>query len=314
MEMSMVRRASVAAMALAVATWAAKDARADGLTLLPDEPAGITVTGGGVGGAATTSDGETGFDPYVHASWTVSESHVEVQVEQNTSGVSVPIPLATGSFVFTVDAPLTYTVSGAHAYFPAIPGTSAFGISDYIVSLKDVTADDYLFANSLLSSLSSEGSYEVGVPGDGIFLEGSTVGTLVPGHVYELFFWVQTFADNETVALAAESVFRLDVAPLDAEQLAELAEDLAFGLEAIDLADVLAPNAASAAGRLASLVSRVEDAAEAIAAGNDAAAVALLTSVRDRIDGDPTPADWLAPSAAQEALLEQVDALIAALD
>ncbi len=388
------------------------DARAGGLTFLADDPAGVFASAGpsgGVGGAATIVDGQFGFDDALKsvAAWDVSPSALELAVDQRT-GTEGPLPvcLANGTFVFTVDSPQTYTLSGHYAYGPAVEGTGAFGLGDAIVDLQDATTGEYLFRNSLTGPASTSTTFVLGEhtgdPNDA--LEGSLVGTLVPGRVYHLFFWVQTVNFQGGPAVAGEAVVRLDVAALDTdgdglsdaledelgsdpevadtdgdgledgeehalgggdcpdllvadsdgdtlldgaevgsgtdacasdtdgdgapdaldpsptvpgattEQLVELAGSIAAGLAELPLSEFVAPTARSAAQRRASLVARVEDAAAAIAAGDELAASELLLSVRVRIDGDPTPTDWLAPSAEQAALLARVDALLALLD
>ena len=116
-----------AAVALVIAAWVARDSRADGLTFLPDPPAGVSLGPVAANGAATTTDGSTSFDTGSQAesvSWTVSSSHLELSIDQRTDQV-VPECRATGAFVFTVDAPLTYTISGSYAYFPYVDGSGA---------------------------------------------------------------------------------------------------------------------------------------------------------------------------------------------
>lgn len=95
--------------------------------------------------------------------------------------------------------------------------------------------------------------------------------------------------------------------------LEETARALAAFLGSLDPALVDAPNANAAVARLNVLANHAQHAANKIAQGNTGAAAVLLANLRDRIDGDPTPPDWLLPSAERDLVLVAVESLIALL-
>lgn len=74
------------------------------------------------------------------------------------------------------------------------------------------------------------------------------------------------------------------------------------------------PNSNAKAGRQNSLANRATEAAGFIAAGDIQSAIDVLTSLLQKIDGQPSPPDWMDPSAPATTLLaEQVGDLIALL-
>lgn len=85
---------------------------------------------------------------------------------------------------------------------------------------------------------------------------------------------------------------------------------LAEDIEATDLSLFSGPNNNAKKGRRNSLANRVRNAANAAASFDSNAAEALLTSVRERIDGQSPPPDWMPPSVPQSTLLAELDLLL----
>lgn len=73
------------------------------------------------------------------------------------------------------------------------------------------------------------------------------------------------------------------------------------------------PNANCNTGRRNSLASRVNEAANAIAAGDTQSAIALLTCVLTKVDGEEPPADWMDDSPEKTALYDEIILLLSLL-
>lgn len=92
-------------------------------------------------------------------------------------------------------------------------------------------------------------------------------------------------------------------------------EDACRELETVTLPGLVrglfnGPNANANKGRRNSLANRAANAANSIAAGNYAQAIAELESLLDKIDGVTPPPDWISPSLEQAALAAEVALLI----
>lgn len=312
----LVRTTSVVAIVSISAVCSAGEARADGVTYLPDDPAFVFAGAdelAGVSGAAVAVDGQLSVGSVGDSTnvWTLAPNALELEFQHLSTTQVLPQIITQGAFVFRADATQSYAISGGHAYEATAPG--GFGDTFLIVRFFDATTQTSLFANTLAAAPSAGRSFEIGDPT--FFLEGSQTGRLVDGHVYRLEFDIfTTNFNNGTPPIAAEGAIRLSVTPLTTQELADLAQELAEALGSVPLSNVDAPNANSAAGRLGSLVDRVEHAVDAIESGDGNSARAQLRAVRERLDGNPTPKDWLLPSATQAALLAEIDVLLELLD
>ena len=98
--------------------------------------------------------------------------------------------------------------------------------------------------------------------------------------------------------------------PLTQGALAALVSSGALEIEDIPLEDFAAPNNNAARGRRNSLASRVRNAAKAIDAGDLPIARSLLESVFSRMDGDPSPNDWVLSTDDTAQAAESVQLLI----
>jgi probable HAF family extracellular repeat protein len=107
----------------------------------------------------------------------------------------------------------------------------------------------------------------------------------------------------------------LDPSPLEAgataSELEEWATDLSSEVFDLPTSIVAAPNANAGAGRLHTLAVKIRAAGKALSLGHSETALNLLASVRGRLDGESNPEDWLAESLTQDALLREIDALMA---
>ena len=87
---------------------------------------------------------------------------------------------------------------------------------------------------------------------------------------------------------------------------------LADLVDSFDLGLFSGPNTNANSGRRNSMSSRVRNVANAIAQGNNTAAVALLNTVLAQVDGEGSD-DWMFPSANRDALFNCLLSLIAVL-
>ena len=90
----------------------------------------------------------------------------------------------------------------------------------------------------------------------------------------------------------------------------EEARDVATAVGSLDLASFSGPNNNARAGRQNSLANRANEAADLIAADDTAGAIEVLNSLLSKVDGNPTPPDWMDPSLEKTALADRVQALI----
>ena len=92
--------------------------------------------------------------------------------------------------------------------------------------------------------------------------------------------------------------------------LAALTLSVAGDVIALDVGEFLGPNSNAQKGRRTALANNLQEAATAIANGNDDAAVASLMMVLNKIDGAATPPDWMPESEDRDSLYADVQALI----
>ncbi len=91
----------------------------------------------------------------------------------------------------------------------------------------------------------------------------------------------------------------------------DLANDVIPGL---DLGNFTGPNNNANQGRRNALANKAQSAANFIAAGDYASAIAELESLLEKIDGIEPPPDWIADSQEKTDLREEVELLIALLE
>ena len=86
--------------------------------------------------------------------------------------------------------------------------------------------------------------------------------------------------------------------------LAEMADELAVAIDALDLDLFDAPNTSAAAGRRGSMANHADHAADRFDSGRARQAITQLERILDRLDGASRPRDWLFASPEQGALLD----------
>jgi hypothetical protein len=86
--------------------------------------------------------------------------------------------------------------------------------------------------------------------------------------------------------------------------LAEMADELALTIDALDLDLFDARNSSAAAGRRGSMANHADHAADRFDSGRARQGITQLERVLDRIDGASRPSDWLFASPEQGALLD----------
>lgn len=96
--------------------------------------------------------------------------------------------------------------------------------------------------------------------------------------------------------------------------LENIARSLADEIAGIDLSEFLGPNNNARQGRQNALANHLNNAANAIAAGNYSAAIAQLTIVLNRVDGVSPQPDWMAAGPEQTSLHAEIQALITLLE
>ena len=110
----------------------------------------------------------------------------------------------------------------------------------------------------------------------------------------------------------------LDPLPLDPggteAYLEQRTRELSAEIGRLELVLLSGPNDRSRAGRRGALSNRAAEAAGAIAAGAYADASDALHSLRDRVDGEPHPKDWIVDSDQRDAIVEQLDRIILLID
>jgi hypothetical protein len=98
----------------------------------------------------------------------------------------------------------------------------------------------------------------------------------------------------------------LDANPTDPDtspsELEAAARHVAGMIDALNLGLFTGPNDNSNLGRRNSLSTRVRNAANAIAAGDNAAARAILEGVLEKLDGAEPPEDWIAASSQRDLI------------
>jgi uncharacterized delta-60 repeat protein len=95
------------------------------------------------------------------------------------------------------------------------------------------------------------------------------------------------------------------------EFLEEACRALAVAIDGVDLTVLTGPTDSANRGRRNSLASRVRNAAKAIAGQQEEAAIALLETVLEKLDGIEPSEDWMASSPEKSDLADQVNLLIA---
>lgn len=95
---------------------------------------------------------------------------------------------------------------------------------------------------------------------------------------------------------------------IESEIRDEAAAVMAFELSLID-----APNSNAAAGRRNALSISLSTAANLVASGNRVGAIAELTTLLGRLDGDPSPPDWMVDGPEMDALVADIQLMIALL-
>src|SRR5688572_17778637 len=158
---SMWRAAATASLALGLLAAAAGTARAEGLTYSGEDPASLSATAGvafGTDGDALTVDGELAAVDRAEnvTAWTLTPTQLDLTVDHLTyTEYLFPLCESQGTFVFSVDAPHTYELSGQYSYGPADETQTVLGEGWMLVNLYDATTDTYLFSNSQTSAPSS---------------------------------------------------------------------------------------------------------------------------------------------------------------
>ena len=94
------------------------------------------------------------------------------------------------------------------------------------------------------------------------------------------------------------------------EILAALTLAVAEDVQTISVSEFLAPNSNAAKGRRTALSNNLFDAAVAIENGQYQSALASLTMVANKVDGQSPPPDWMLPGPEKSALYADVQALI----
>lgn len=203
-------------------------------------------------------------------------------------------PLAAGSnnglsFQLTAGVILDTDADGLSDADEAIYGTNPLNPDTDGDGLLDGTEVDLAIAGSCLDPLNADSD------GDTLF-DGTEVALGTdPCNV-------DTDGDGLPDALDPNPT-NPDIAMGDFEYVTRFVAD---EIAATDTSLFTGNNANASKGKRNSLSTRVHNAANAIARGDYATAADLLNGVYVRLDGDPQPKDWMAPSAEQEALAEYV--------
>ena len=109
----------------------------------------------------------------------------------------------------------------------------------------------------------------------------------------------------------------VDPTPTDPGVTSGFIEDelraLASDVDALELSLIAAKNNNSAAGRQNAMRNKVNAAANASNAGDIDGAIDQLLSLLEKLDGDPTPPDWMVDSDEKEAIVAEIELMLALL-
>ncbi len=107
---------------------------------------------------------------------------------------------------------------------------------------------------------------------------------------------------------------QIDHDPLTPDEFGEVLEEatrlLCLSIQELDLSLFNGPNDNANAGRRNSLGTRCSSAANAIADGHFNAAIAVLQSVLERVDGQSPPTDWMDESPEQAGVAADLELII----
>ena len=112
--------------------------------------------------------------------------------------------------------------------------------------------------------------------------------------------------DDAGTASGSAYIFELAV------DCVQAALDLADAILALDVSLFNGPNDSANSGRRNSLANRAAEAADSFAMGDVDAAIELLTSLLNKIDGQSPPPDWMFDSPEKTGLADEVSQLISA--
>src|SRR5262245_2690128 len=86
-----------------------------------------------------------------------------------------------------------------------------------------------------------------------------------------------------------------------------------WGLRWGELGQFDSPNNNARAGRRAAISNKLTSAANKVAVGDEQGAIDELTSLLQKVDGDPSPADWMADGPQKDSLRYEIELMISLL-